>query len=232
MRTIARETTFKIALRYCSKGTEGKVSIYVILVKREYMQSSTFFFFLQVSASLMKVIANLEKHMSPWRVFSAFLDMRRYKGWIHKIGSWRYLTVWRTALPVSPSTQCFISEKFRDECPLFWTPFRRCWKSEHDLILIEADGKCQYVAVTRRLFFPSSGFLSLSITKAMPSIFVFNNFRILPDIPLPGCFLDVLFTVSSWIVHCVLNVCKFWPDFNCTRRWSIFVHYISFMRWI
>ena len=65
MRTIARETTFKIALRYCSKGTEGKVSIYVILVKREYMQSSTFFFFLQVSASLMKVIANLEKHMSP-----------------------------------------------------------------------------------------------------------------------------------------------------------------------
>ena len=40
MRTIAQETAFQIALRNCSKDVGGKVSIYVILVKGEYMYSS------------------------------------------------------------------------------------------------------------------------------------------------------------------------------------------------
>ena len=44
MRTAAQETAFQIALRNCPKGVGGKVSIYVILVKGEYMQSSTYFF--------------------------------------------------------------------------------------------------------------------------------------------------------------------------------------------
>ena len=43
MRTIAQETAFQIALTNCSKEVWGKVSIYVILVKGEYMQSSTYF---------------------------------------------------------------------------------------------------------------------------------------------------------------------------------------------
>ena len=43
MRTMARETAFQIALRNCSKEVAGKVSIYVILVKGEYMQSNTYF---------------------------------------------------------------------------------------------------------------------------------------------------------------------------------------------
>ena len=41
MRTIAQETAFQIALSNCSKALGRKVSIYVILVKREYMHSST-----------------------------------------------------------------------------------------------------------------------------------------------------------------------------------------------
>jgi hypothetical protein len=41
MRTAAWETAFQIALRNCSKEVAGKISIYVILVKEEYMQSST-----------------------------------------------------------------------------------------------------------------------------------------------------------------------------------------------
>ena len=41
MRTIAQETAFQIALSNCSKELGRKVSIYVILVKREYMHSST-----------------------------------------------------------------------------------------------------------------------------------------------------------------------------------------------
>ena len=43
MRTIAQETAPWIALRNCSKEAGEKPSIYVILVKEEYMQSSTDF---------------------------------------------------------------------------------------------------------------------------------------------------------------------------------------------
>ena len=60
MRTIARETAFQIALRNCSKEAGGKVSIYVILVKGEYIQSSTYFFFF-----LQKFSASHEAQSSP-----------------------------------------------------------------------------------------------------------------------------------------------------------------------
>ena len=39
------DTAFQIALRNCSKEVGGKVNIYAILLKGEYMQSSSFFFF-------------------------------------------------------------------------------------------------------------------------------------------------------------------------------------------
>ena len=70
MKTIVPETAFQIALRNCSKEAGWKVSIYVILVKGEYMQSSTYFSrsFLLVTRS-----SHYYEHLS------AFLDMRRYK---------------------------------------------------------------------------------------------------------------------------------------------------------
>ena len=37
MKTAAQKTVPQIALRNCSKEAGGKVSIYVILVKEEYM---------------------------------------------------------------------------------------------------------------------------------------------------------------------------------------------------
>ena len=37
--------------------------------------------------------------------FSAFPDMRRYKSWAHKIGSWKDLTILRPVLPVFPRAQ-------------------------------------------------------------------------------------------------------------------------------
>ena len=37
VRTTAWESAFQIALRNCSKEVGGKVSMYVILVKKEYM---------------------------------------------------------------------------------------------------------------------------------------------------------------------------------------------------
>ena len=42
MRTVAWEPASQIALRNCLE-VKGKVSIYVILVKGEYMQSGTYF---------------------------------------------------------------------------------------------------------------------------------------------------------------------------------------------
>ena len=44
MRIAAQKTALPIAPRDCSKEVVGKGSIYVILIKREYMQSSTYFF--------------------------------------------------------------------------------------------------------------------------------------------------------------------------------------------
>ena len=72
--------------------------------------------------------------------FSAFLGMRNCKNWAHKIGSWKYLTMWRPVLPVV----------LEHRVPHFffppWTPFSGCWKltaiAAYDLIL---DGKCQFV---------------------------------------------------------------------------------------
>ena len=55
MRTIAQETAFQIALRNCSKEARGGVNMYVVLVKGEYMQSSTYF--------LQKVSASHEEQL-------------------------------------------------------------------------------------------------------------------------------------------------------------------------
>ena len=69
--------------------------------------------------------------------FSAFLAMRRYKNWAHKISSWEYLTIWRPVQPVVPE------QRVPDFCSPPWTPFRRCWRSaataEPDLTLVEVD---------------------------------------------------------------------------------------------
>ena len=34
--------------------------------------------------------------------FSTFPDMKKYKIWTHKIGSWKYLYIWRLVLPGIP----------------------------------------------------------------------------------------------------------------------------------
>ena len=44
MRITAQKTALQIAPRDCSKEVVGKGRIYVILIKREHMQSSTYFF--------------------------------------------------------------------------------------------------------------------------------------------------------------------------------------------
>ena len=66
MRTSAWERVLQIALTNCYKEVGGKVSIYVILVKRAYMQSSTYF-----SRSFLLVSRSLSSHKEqwpPWRI--------------------------------------------------------------------------------------------------------------------------------------------------------------------
>ena len=54
MRTATWETAPQIALRNCSKEVREKDNIYMILVKGEYVQPSTFF--QKVSIGLMKLL--------------------------------------------------------------------------------------------------------------------------------------------------------------------------------
>ena len=71
MKTVAGRTAFQTALRSFSKEAEGKVSIYVILVKGVYMQSSTYFF----CRRFLLVTRRTRRHEG----FQGFLDMRRCK---------------------------------------------------------------------------------------------------------------------------------------------------------
>ena len=64
IRTAAWETAPQISLRDCSKEVLGKDNIYVILVKGEYMQSSTYFF-QKISTGLRKLSASHGKQQLP-----------------------------------------------------------------------------------------------------------------------------------------------------------------------
>ena len=69
MRTIDQETAFQIAedlpekLRQRDKGGGMRVSMHVILAKRQCMQSSMYFF-QKVSTSLMKMTASHQEQMT------------------------------------------------------------------------------------------------------------------------------------------------------------------------
>ena len=92
MRTAAQEPAPQTALEKLWRG-RGKVSVHLILVKGGYMLSSIYFFQM-VSASLMRLSAT-HKKVTTMKDFSAFLVVRRYKNWAHKISSWKYLTIRR-----------------------------------------------------------------------------------------------------------------------------------------
>ena len=77
MKTAAWETTPQIALKNCSKEVGGE---------RQYSFSRSF---LLVSWNFLLVT---RKRVITMKDFSAFLDMKRYKNWAHKIGSWKCLS--------------------------------------------------------------------------------------------------------------------------------------------
>ena len=90
---------------------------------------------------LQKVSASHEELSSPWRTLVFF---RRHKNWAHKVVSWKYPTIWRPVLPgFSLSSECIISALYPE---LLWESRKSAAATIDDLILIEVDGKCHYVA--------------------------------------------------------------------------------------
>ena len=92
------------------RGRGEKVSIYVVLVKGEYIQSSTYFL-LKTSSSFIKIVASHQEQTTPWRILVLFW-IWGYENWTHKISSWKYLTVWKPILPVFPrvlGASCLLS---------------------------------------------------------------------------------------------------------------------------
>ena len=93
--------------------------------------------------------------------FSAFIDLRRCKNWAHKISSGKYLTLQRPVLLAFPK------HRVPGSWSLPWTPFRGWWRSATaaapDLILVEVDGKCQFVLD------------SSNITKIEAHCYLFSN---------------------------------------------------------
>ena len=70
MRTAALNSAPQVALRDCSKEAGEKVSIEVIFVKGEYMQSSRFF------CRMFLLVTKSSHHHEG---LQCFLDMMRYK---------------------------------------------------------------------------------------------------------------------------------------------------------
>ena len=127
MRTAAWEIHPQTALRNCSKEVGGKDSIHVILVKGEYMQSSTFFF---AESFCWETIVTMKD-------FSAFLAMMRYKNWAHRNSSWEYLTIWRPVLPVFPQNASFLLSILNS----FMGVGGAVPATARDVTLVEVDGK-------------------------------------------------------------------------------------------
>ena len=80
MRTAAQETAPQITLRNFSKkkDREGQRSIYMILVKEDFIQPNPY---------LTKDFLLVTRSCVTMKGFSAFLDMKRDKGWARKISS-------------------------------------------------------------------------------------------------------------------------------------------------
>ena len=70
--------------------------------------------------------------------FSAFLHMRRYKNWAHKISSWKYLTVWRPVWPV----HCPHQSLPQHGLPHFWSPLQGVLKVSNSTWFNPCRGVC------------------------------------------------------------------------------------------
>ena len=95
---------------------------------------------------------------------NAFLDMRGQENWVHKVSSWKYLTIWR------PVCQFFPKHREPHFCSPPGVPSRGCWNpaaaAAHDSVPAEVDGKGR-TAVDQRNCQP--GCLTSRSPKSLPS---------------------------------------------------------------
>ena len=144
MRTTTQDSTSDSCEKLLQRGSWGWF-VYMWFWWRGGTWNQAFFFFFW--RRFLLVTRSSHQHEG----FNAFLNLRRYRNRAHKTSSWKYTTIWRSALPAPcpPNTECLF-------CPPPWTPFRKCWKSAtkaaHDLILEYVDGKylckCQFAVDT------------------------------------------------------------------------------------
>ena len=116
-------------------GGGGERSVYEWFWWRGNTYSQAHIFSQKFSPSLVMLLL-VRRNTRHHEGFGAFLDMRRYKNWDHKISSWKYL---------AEDLSCQLFPHF---CSQPWTLLGGCWRSAataaHDLIIVEVDGKCPW----------------------------------------------------------------------------------------
>ena len=85
MRTAAQETAPQIALRNCFKETGGRGGQYICDFGKGGVHAIKHVYFLESFCWSHEASASHEKQLSTMKDLSAFLEMRRYKNWAHKI---------------------------------------------------------------------------------------------------------------------------------------------------
>ena len=103
MRVAAWETALQVALRNCSREARGNSQCIC-----DFGEGSIYainpMFYQKLPTSFLKLCWSWGTVIT-LKDFSAFLHMRRYQNWAHKIGSWKYLTIWTPVLPAFPWAQ-------------------------------------------------------------------------------------------------------------------------------
>ena len=135
-RPAARGTASQIVLKYCSKEVGRKDSIYVILVKGEYMQSRIHFL-IESSSWSHETSSSHEKRIITTKDFSSFLLMRDIKiGLIQSAPENIYLKTCPASLPRAKTASFLLSTldsfyavvKFCNCSSTWFNPYRGGWQ--------------------------------------------------------------------------------------------------------
>ena len=84
--------------------------------------------------------------------FTAFLGIRRCKNWVHKIFSWKYLTIWHPVLPVFPEPFTQSASFLISALNIFQAVLKIRTAVASGLILIEPDGEWLFSHQVHRPF--------------------------------------------------------------------------------
>ena len=125
LKTTAQKTALQTTLRNYSKEVEGEGQFLCDFGEGGRTCNQARLFFRRCLLVSWGLCSSRETAVT-MKDFSAFLDLRRFKNWAHKISSWEYLTTWRPALRVpTPPT---LNRRLHFCSPLC-TPFRGHWRS-------------------------------------------------------------------------------------------------------